>query len=585
MFKSVSVKQKIYVLAFLGVCISSFITVESILAMREIGNKIEQITLQDIPLTNKVTETTIHQLEQAIQLERAIKYAEMMDHDYKAQKGFKKAVKAFKKYAHIVDNELIEAENMVAHVLDVESDQVIVDEFTHVGGILQQIKREHKVFDKHAYEVFDLLARGHLAQAETLAYKIEDEVKMLDKHLADLLVELETFTNNAALNAVDVKQHMEKILVIVSVGGVILFIVLSYFIARGIISSLVGTQLYAKALSEGNLDSVAPVHYFNDEVAAVISALDVLKGEAVEAKNLRQDQARLKDEADKEKRSVMLDLADRFETQVSDSIVSLSDASEQIQRTSVNMKDITNTTVDFSATVGRSSQESSENVSTVASAMEEMSASSSEISSQIMLVKNKSNQAAESARDANGTVNNLSELVSNIGEVVSAIQGIAEQTNLLALNATIEAARAGDAGRGFAVVADEVKKLATETSVKTQEINDRITGIKDATQATVSSMDTIIKNITDIDGSVTSVSAAVEEQNVTTNEIVRSVSDASQGVQEVSSIIIDVEKGLTEVGGSADNVLKSSETAIALSRDLKLSFAEFLSDIRSDNQV
>ncbi|MBQ6574586.1 MAG: hypothetical protein IJL90_00615 [Lachnospiraceae bacterium] len=63
------------------------------------------------------------------------------------------------------------------------------------------------------------------------------------------------------------------------------------------------------------------------------------------------------------------------------------------------------------------------------------------------------------------------QVIEQIVDVASAIQGIATQTNLLALNASIEAARAGEAGRGFAVVADEINSLASTTGSEIDKVN------------------------------------------------------------------------------------------------------------------
>ncbi len=63
------------------------------------------------------------------------------------------------------------------------------------------------------------------------------------------------------------------------------------------------------------------------------------------------------------------------------------------------------------------------------------------------------------------------EIITEIGDVSTAIKEIAYQTNLLALNASIEAARAGEVGRGFAVVADQIKQLSNITGEEIGKVN------------------------------------------------------------------------------------------------------------------
>ena len=78
------------------------------------------------------------------------------------------------------------------------------------------------------------------------------------------------------------------------------------------------------------------------------------------------------------------------------------------------------------------------------------------------------------------SIDDMTDHIEGIFELLADVKSIADQTNLLALNAAIEAARAGEAGRGFAVVAEEVRNL----SVRSNQFNDQIRQrIVDAQQA------------------------------------------------------------------------------------------------------
>lgn len=251
---------------------------------------------------------------------------------------------------------------------------------------------------------------------------------------------------------------------------------------------------------------------------------------------------------------------------VTESASTLASAAEELSATTVQILAAAQEAAQQGGIAAAAAEQVSRSVDTVASGAEQMGASIQEIASNASRASSVSAQAVTTAANASETVRSLGASSEEIDTIVKLITTIAGQTNLLALNATIEAARAGEAGKGFAVVASEVKDLAQETAKATDEIAQRVRAIQAETAAAVGAIAEIQEVIETIDGYQTTISAAVEEQTATTSEITRSVAEAAIGTGEIASNITGVaeasevtSRGVTDAQTAVNDLARMSD--------------------------
>ena len=154
------------------------------------------------------------------------------------------------------------------------------------------------------------------------------------------------------------------------------------------------------------------------------------------------------------------------------------------------------------------------------------------------------NTAVSKADQGKQIVDHLGESAQKIQEVVAQIKEIATKTNILALNANIEASRAGEAGKGFKVVADEVKGLATQSSLFTEEIAEKVEEIQNSTGNAINSINVIGNTVYQISNINNVIAGTVKEQAESFRSI-QAVMDATS--QSASAMLNDINGAMTAV--------------------------------------
>ncbi|MBN2795920.1 MAG: HAMP domain-containing protein [Clostridia bacterium] len=220
-----------------------------------------------------------------------------------------------------------------------------------------------------------------------------------------------------------------------------------------------------------------------------------------------------------------------------------------------------------------SSMSLSQGATEQASSLEQLTASVEEISKQTESNAENANLAKKVSNEtftfAQRGQQQMSEMViameeinassTNISKIIKVIDDIAFQTNILALNAAVEAARAGVHGKGFAVVAEEVRNLAARSAEAAKSTTDLIeNSVKQVNSGMIIARETatalkeIVVGVEKADKLMSEISRASYEQASGVSQVNLGLNQIADVVQTTSATAEETAAASEELSGQAD---------------------------------
>ncbi len=191
-------------------------------------------------------------------------------------------------------------------------------------------------------------------------------------------------------------------------------------------------------------------------------------------------------------------------------------------------------------------------------------------------------QLDEATQSITGKLSVIAERAQNINAVVTTIAKVADQTNLLSLNAAIEAEKAGEYGMGFAVVAREIRRLADQTAVATQDIEQMVKEMQSSVSAGVMEMDkfteavrTSTDNIGHLSGQMETIIQQVENLTPRFDSVREGMSSQAVGATQISEAVANLNSAAMQTSASLDGFRNATDQLSRTVRDMQEGIEQF----------
>ena len=229
-----SVAAKIYLTTGSLIVLLAVISLVSYSKIVAIGKEVEEIALEDMPLSSLTGEILAMVLEQEKILTRCIHYSDIKD-DAKAESIYEN----FKQFNEKIDKNINEAEAIVETMLRNAKDNETRNDAETLAKELKQIEDEHTQYMQMADGVIKkLVASTEDEHAEEMVDEIDKFEAELEKEIHDIDDYVKGTTKRSAVAAVESEANASRLIMILVFIAVAFGVVMSIFVTKNIVHVL-----------------------------------------------------------------------------------------------------------------------------------------------------------------------------------------------------------------------------------------------------------------------------------------------------------------------------------------------------------
>jgi methyl-accepting chemotaxis protein len=363
-------------------------------------------------------------------------------------------------------------------------------------------------------------------------------------------------------------------LIIVTALSLVSFAVITLLASRRISRPLARITDAVRAVARGDWKSDVPGAERKDEIGGIARAVLVLQRSLQERDRLRSDVAQA--ESVKKRREALEDAIRRFDRIMRAVLLSVSDTVETMDETARDLARTSAVAEGEAAETAFVSEHTVSNVALLRSATERLSASIAETVERIRQATEAIGSSSSIAQSAYAKAEHLAKSSRDIDAVVRAVEGISAQANVLAMNAALQAGRGGD---GFATVVADIKSLAEQIARANEDIGQRMSAVRGATDDTAGSVRTVAHKLDSVLQQTRTIALAVERQDAVTREIADNMSAAASGTVDVSSSVGRLKATIEEARGASMKVVNKATDMADEAHRLDLTVKTFLREV------